>query len=63
VLARHADRDAALLALPEVAWTAFATVLSAAVAAGNLPSVQPKPAAAPAGAHRQRSVSLAVAPA
>jgi translocator protein len=35
VLARHADRDAALLALPEVAWTAFATVLSAAVAAGN----------------------------
>jgi benzodiazapine receptor len=38
-LARRTDRDAALLALPEVAWTAFATVLSAAVAAGNLPSL------------------------
>ena len=34
-LARRADAGAALLALPEVAWTAFATVLSAAVAAGN----------------------------
>ena len=35
LLARAVDRDAALLALPEVGWTAFATVLAAAVAAGN----------------------------
>jgi tryptophan-rich sensory protein len=35
VLARDVDRSAALLAVPEVAWTAFATALSAAVAAGN----------------------------
>jgi translocator protein len=35
VLARRVDETAALLALPEVAWTAFATVLAAAVAAGN----------------------------
>jgi translocator protein len=35
VLARRVDRPAALLALPEVGWTAFATVLSAAVALGN----------------------------
>ncbi len=35
LLAREVNRDAALLALPEVGWTAFATVLSTAVAAGN----------------------------
>ena len=35
LLARRIDRPAALLAVPEVAWTAFATVLSAAVAAIN----------------------------
>jgi benzodiazapine receptor len=35
VLARRADPAAAALALPEVAWTAFATVLSAAVARKN----------------------------
>jgi translocator protein len=35
LLARQVDRDAALLALPEVGWTAFATVLSTAVAVGN----------------------------
>jgi translocator protein len=35
VLARRVDETAALLAVPEVAWTAFATVLAAAVAAGN----------------------------
>ena len=34
-LARRVDRTAAVLAVPEVAWTAFATVLSAAVAAKN----------------------------
>jgi hypothetical protein len=30
---RRADQTAAVLAVPEVAWTAFATVLSTAVAA------------------------------
>ncbi len=35
VVARRVDQPAALLALPEVAWTGFATVLSAAVAALN----------------------------
>jgi translocator protein len=35
VLARRVDPPAALLAAPEVAWTAFATVLSTAVAAKN----------------------------
>jgi translocator protein len=35
VVARRVDQPAALLALPEVAWTAFATALSAAVALGN----------------------------
>jgi len=35
VLAHRVDQPAALLAVPEVAWTAFATVLAAAVAAGN----------------------------
>jgi len=34
-LARQADPAAAALAVPEVAWTAFATVLSAAVARQN----------------------------
>jgi benzodiazapine receptor len=33
--ARRVDRAAAALAVPEIAWTAFATVLSAAVAAKN----------------------------
>jgi translocator protein len=33
LLARRVDQAAALLAMPEVAWTAFATVLSTAVAA------------------------------
>jgi tryptophan-rich sensory protein len=32
-LARQVDQTAAVLAVPEVAWTAFATVLSTAVAA------------------------------
>jgi tryptophan-rich sensory protein len=32
-LARRVDQTAAMLAAPEVAWTAFATVLSTAVAA------------------------------
>ena len=38
-LARQVDQTAAVLAVPEVAWTAFATVLSTAVAAktANLP--------------------------
>lgn len=35
LLARRIDQPAALLAVPEVAWTAFATVLSTAVAAIN----------------------------
>lgn len=35
LLARRVDQAAALLAVPEVAWTAFATVLSTAVAAEN----------------------------
>jgi translocator protein len=34
-LARRVDRAAAALAVPEIAWTAFATVLSAAVATRN----------------------------
>jgi len=34
-VARRVDRAAAVLAVPEVAWTAFATVLSTAVAAKN----------------------------
>ena len=34
-LARRLDQTAAVLAVPEVAWTAFATVLSTAVAAKN----------------------------
>ncbi len=35
LLARRVDQIAAVLAVPEVAWTAFATVLSTAVAAKN----------------------------
>jgi translocator protein len=35
VLARRIDQTAAVLAVPEVAWTAFATALSAAVASKN----------------------------
>jgi benzodiazapine receptor len=35
VVARRADPAAAVLAAPEVAWTAFATVLSTAIAVGN----------------------------
>ena len=35
LLARRIDQPAALLAVPEVAWTGFATVLSATVAATN----------------------------
>jgi tryptophan-rich sensory protein len=35
LLARRIDQPAALLAVPEVAWTGFATVLSATVAAVN----------------------------
>ena len=35
LLARRIDQPAALLAVPEVAWTGFATVLSATVAAIN----------------------------
>jgi len=34
-LARRVDRAAAALAVPEIAWTGFATVLSAAVATRN----------------------------
>jgi translocator protein len=34
-LARRVDQTAAVLAVPEIGWTAFATVLSTAVAAGN----------------------------
>jgi len=34
-LARRLDQTAAMLAVPEVAWTAYATVLSTAVAAKN----------------------------
>ena len=34
-LARRVDQTAAALAVPEIAWTAFATVLSAAVAGKN----------------------------
>ncbi len=34
-LARRADAAAAALAVPEIAWTAFATILSAAVARRN----------------------------
>ena len=34
-LARRVDQTAAVLTVPEVAWTAFATVLSTAVAAKN----------------------------
>ena len=35
VVARRADPAAAALAMPEIAWTAFATVLSTAIAAQN----------------------------
>ncbi len=35
LLARQVDQNAAALAVPELAWTAFATVLSAAVAGKN----------------------------
>ena len=35
LLARRVDRSAAALAVPEIAWTAFATILSAAVARKN----------------------------
>ena len=35
VVARRADPAAAALAVPEIAWTAFATVLSTAIAAQN----------------------------
>jgi len=35
LLARRIDQPAALLAVPEVVWTGFATVLSTAVAANN----------------------------
>ena len=35
LLARRIDQPAALLAVPEVAWTGFATVLSTTVAATN----------------------------
>jgi benzodiazapine receptor len=35
IVARRADRGAAALAVPEIAWTAFATVLSTAVARKN----------------------------
>jgi benzodiazapine receptor len=35
VVARRADQTAAALAVPEIAWTAFATVLSTAVASKN----------------------------
>jgi tryptophan-rich sensory protein len=35
LLARRIDQPAALLAVPEVAWTGFATVLSTTVAAIN----------------------------
>ena len=34
-VARRADPAAAVLAVPEVAWTAFATVLSTAIALQN----------------------------
>jgi benzodiazapine receptor len=34
-LSRRVDQTAAALAVPEIAWTAFATVLSAAVAGKN----------------------------
>jgi translocator protein len=37
LLARRIDQPAALLAVPEVAWTGFATVLSTTVAAINSP--------------------------
>ena len=41
-LARRVDRTAAALAVPEVAWTAFATALSAAIAAKNVRSRGPR---------------------
>lgn len=41
LLARRIDRAAALLAVPEVAWTAYATVLSTAVAAKNSRKASP----------------------
>jgi translocator protein len=41
LLARRVDQAAALLAVPEVAWTAFATVLSTAVAAKNSRKASP----------------------
>ena len=41
LLARRVDRAAALLAVPEVAWTAYATVLSTAVAAKNSRKASP----------------------
>ncbi len=41
LLARRVDQAAALLAVPEVAWTAFATVLSTAVAAENSRKASP----------------------
>jgi tryptophan-rich sensory protein len=34
-LARQVDHTAAVLAVPEIAWTAYATVFSTAVAAKN----------------------------
>jgi S-adenosylmethionine-dependent methyltransferase len=51
-VARRVDQRAALLAAPEVAWTAFATALSTAIAAKNVAlSRRPGPGSArPAGA-------------
>lgn len=43
-LARRAGQTAAALAVPEIAWTAFATVLSAAVARKNSLYTVPRPA-------------------
>ena len=44
-LARRADPAAAALAVPEIAWTAFATVLSAAVARRNATRSVTRPSA------------------
>jgi tryptophan-rich sensory protein len=41
LLAREVDQAAALLAVPEVAWTGFATMLSTAVAAKNSRKASP----------------------
>ena len=55
-LARRVDQTAAALAVPEIAWTAFATVLSAAIARKNSLQAVSRPACRPGcGGHSSGS--------